>query len=306
MVDDQSRVRADHLEQRRPGRRARPAGAPTTTVLDEVAAAGYAGDGAGRRVSARSSRSCAARSQTRGLTLPSAWCGLGFFRGRLRGGPGAHAPAVRVPGRSWRLVRQPGRSGHARTQSVRLAAPTLRIAPRLSAAEWDQLAERVCQAAEIAREHGLQATFHLHAGTWVETRADLEELLRRAPAPLVKLCWDVGHAMYGGIDPIAVVRDAPRADRLHPPEGRGRRRHGRVACATASSFDDRAFVDACSPSSAAAPGRARPAGGAARDRLRRLADGRAGLDVARAGRERPRQPRIPAQPRTVGQRSTGR
>ena len=43
--------------------------------------------------------------------------------------------------------------------------------------EWDALAERVCRAAEIAREHGLQAAFHPHAGTWVETRDDLEALL---------------------------------------------------------------------------------------------------------------------------------
>jgi inosose dehydratase len=52
----------------------------------------------------------------------------------------------------------------------------------------------------------LQAAFHVHAGTWVETADDLEALLARAPAPLVRLCWDVGHALYGGIDPVDVVR----------------------------------------------------------------------------------------------------
>jgi len=93
---------------------------------------------------------------------------------------------------------------HASTQGRRTAAP------HLGAPEWDELAERVCQAAEIARQHGLQATFHLHAGTWVESRADLDELLRRAPAPLVKLCWDVGHAVCGEVDPIAVVRTIQR------------------------------------------------------------------------------------------------
>jgi inosose dehydratase len=67
----------------------------------------------------------------------------------------------------------------------------------------------VCQAAEIVREHGLQATFHAHVGTWVETGADLEALLARAPAPLVKLCLDVGHALYGGLDPLEVVRGHP-------------------------------------------------------------------------------------------------
>src|SRR6266508_3071422 len=36
-----------------------------------------------------------------------------------------------------------------------------------------------------------------------------EALLQRVPAPLLKLCWDVGHALYGGIDPVDVVRRHP-------------------------------------------------------------------------------------------------
>jgi inosose dehydratase len=40
----------------------------------------------------------------------------------------------------------------------------------------------------------------------VETRAELEELLKRIPAEELKLVWDVGHAIYGGIDPVEVVR----------------------------------------------------------------------------------------------------
>jgi inosose dehydratase len=55
----------------------------------------------------------------------------------------------------------------------------------------------------------LQPLFHAHAGTWVETRAELEELLRRVPSDELHLVWDVGHALYGGIDPIDVVRCYP-------------------------------------------------------------------------------------------------
>jgi inosose dehydratase len=178
-----------------------------TTVLDEVAAAGYAatelGDGFPRQA-----RTLRAALEERRLTLPSAWCGLGFFQAD-------EARDLELTRRLCGFLAEVGASftnladqGTLQRKAFagRSNAPD---APRLSASEWDQLAERVCRTAEIVREHGLQATFHLHAGTWVETLADLEELLRRAPVPLVKLCWDVGHAIYGGIDPVAVVRAHP-------------------------------------------------------------------------------------------------
>jgi inosose dehydratase len=140
--------------------------------------------------------------------MPSAWCGLGFFQADL---------AVDLE-HTRRVCGFLAEVGASFTNLADQGTPERKAfagranaadAPRLSASEWDQLAERVCQAAEIVREHGLQATFHPHAGTWVETQDDLEELLRRAPAPLVKLCWDVGHAVYGGIDPVSVVRAHP-------------------------------------------------------------------------------------------------
>ena len=140
--------------------------------------------------------------------MPSAWCGLGFFQAELE----VDLEHTR------RLCGFLAEIGASFTNLADQGTPERKAfagrasaaeAPHLSAAEWDQLAERVCRSAEVVREHGLQATFHVHAGTWVETLEDMEELLRRAPAPLVKLCWDVGHAVYGGIDPVAVVRAHP-------------------------------------------------------------------------------------------------
>jgi inosose dehydratase len=79
-----------------------------------------------------------------------------------------------------------------------------------SSSEWDQLVSRVLAAAAVAREFGLRPLFHAHAGTRVETRSETEEFLRRVPASEVNLVWDVGHAIYGGIDPIEVVRAHPQ------------------------------------------------------------------------------------------------
>lgn len=177
------------------------------TVLDEIASAGYAatelGDGFPRDV-----RTLRNALEARRLALPSAWCGLGFFQADLAADL-EHTRRVcgflAEMGASFTNLADQGTAGRKSFAGRASHAH----APHLSAAQWDQLAERVCRAAEIVREHGLQATFHPHAGTWVESLEDLEELLRRAPAPLVKLCWDVGHAVVGGVDPIAVVRAHP-------------------------------------------------------------------------------------------------
>jgi inosose dehydratase len=183
------------------------AGVPYTTVLDEVAAAGYhateLGDGFPRDP-ATLRRALVERR----LTLTSAWCGLGL----LDVEPTVDLEHTR---RLCELLAGVGASfvnlAHRGTRDRRAWAGRADQpgAPRLTAEQWDRLAERVVQAAEVVRDFGLQAAFHPHAGTWVETRADLEELLARTSAPLVKLCLDVGHGVYGGIDPIDVVRRYP-------------------------------------------------------------------------------------------------
>jgi inosose dehydratase len=178
-----------------------------TTVLDEIATSGYAatelGDGFPRQPAVLH----AALSE-RGLAMPSAWCGLGLFSASAEADlQHTHelCELLAAVGASFVNLADQG-SPERMGVAGRANAPD---APRLTASQWDALAERVCQAARVAQEYGLQATFHPHAGTWVETRADLEEFLRRAPAPLVKLVWDVGHATYGGVDPIEVVLAHP-------------------------------------------------------------------------------------------------
>ena len=178
---------------------------PYTTVLDEIAGAGFAatelGDGFPRDPS-----ELRAALDSRGLALPSAWCGLGFFEVSAQEDL-AHTRSI------CELLESLGASfvnlADQGTSARKAVAGRAAEGPQLSASEWDQLAARVSQAAAVARTHGLQPLFHAHAGTWVETRSDLEELLGRVPVTELKLVWDVGHALYGGIDPIDVVRCHP-------------------------------------------------------------------------------------------------
>lgn len=184
------------------------------TVLDEIAAAGYAatelGDGFPREPA-----TLRRALQARGLSMPSGWCGLGFFQTSRQRDLEHTRRVSSLLAEVGALYVNVADQGTLQRKAFACRGDSA-DAPHLGPHEWDAFAERVCQSAEIAREHGLQATFHLHAGTWVESRADLDELLRRAPAPLVKLCLDVGHGPCGGLDPVAVVRDyAERIAYIH-------------------------------------------------------------------------------------------
>jgi inosose dehydratase len=180
---------------------------PYATVLDEISACGYAatelGDGFPREPATL--RNALA---LRGLKLPSAWCGLGFFAASAEADLAhTHEIAGLLSAAGATFVNLADQSTPERKAVAGRAEAV--DTPRLSPAQWDDFAERVCQAAEVARQSGLQPLFHAHAGTWVETRAELEELLRRVPVTALKLVWDVGHALYGGVDPIDVVRTHP-------------------------------------------------------------------------------------------------
>ncbi len=56
----------------------------------------------------------------------------------------------------------------------------------------------------------VQAVIHPHAGTYIETDAEIERVVEGLDASLVGLCLDSGHFRYGGADPAQRVRDYRR------------------------------------------------------------------------------------------------
>lgn len=100
--------------------------------------------------------------------------------------------------------------------AARQAAPGRAQANRglgLQPEAWDRLAEHVGQASELCRSRGYEATFHHHAGTYVEAPWEIEELLERTD---VGLCLDTGHLVLGGGDPQKAVRDwGSRINHVH-------------------------------------------------------------------------------------------
>jgi inosose dehydratase len=82
--------------------------------------------------------------------------------------------------------------------------------------EGDRLAralERVSRAAGRCRARGVDVVLHHHAGTYVETPEEIAAFMEGADVPL---CFDTGHAVVGGGDPVELARTyAKRIEHLH-------------------------------------------------------------------------------------------
>ena len=73
--------------------------------------------------------------------------------------------------------------------------------------------ERLEHAVARCRAAGVRPVFHPHAGTYIETPAEIERLLAGSD---VELCLDSGHLAIGGSDPVALARRcAGRIAHLH-------------------------------------------------------------------------------------------
>jgi inosose dehydratase len=77
---------------------------------------------------------------------------------------------------------------------------------RLDEAGWSSLAEGLNAAGRIAREYGLKLTYHHHGGTVVERPEEIDKLMELTDSEFVFLLFDSGHALYGGANPLDVLR----------------------------------------------------------------------------------------------------
>lgn len=96
--------------------------------------------------------------------------------------------------------------------------------PRLGADEWVTFGERLNVVARYINDRGLRFAYHHHLGTAVETDAELQRFFD-VTDDHVGLVLDTGHALYGGIDPLAIIASHPgRVNHVHCKDVR-RSRH---------------------------------------------------------------------------------
>ena len=88
--------------------------------------------------------------------------------------------------------------------------------PRLTDDGWRLLGRLLDDLGAEARARGRRLSFHPHAGTFVETPAEVDRLMAVTDTRRVGLCLDVGHYTVGGGDPIAAIEQhGRRIDHVH-------------------------------------------------------------------------------------------
>lgn len=76
---------------------------------------------------------------------------------------------------------------------------------------WQRTARSVAALSRaLASELGMRIVLHHHAGTYFETEAEIERFLAETDPELVGLLLDTGHAVYGGVDPVTLLRHHAR------------------------------------------------------------------------------------------------
>ncbi len=73
----------------------------------------------------------------------------------------------------------------------------------LSADEWRQFGEGLARVVAHCRDRGYEPTFHPETGTYVEAPWEIERVLDVSD---IGLCLETGHMMLGGGDPAAMLR----------------------------------------------------------------------------------------------------
>lgn len=174
-------------------------------VLDEMVQAGYAGTELGPYgFLPTDPKTLKQELARRNLTL------LGAFVPLPLGRPDAHAEGMRAALVTARLLAENG--APYLILADEMSEKRMALAGRAAAgdgfteAQWAGAAKLVACIAKSAQDLGVRSVFHHHAGTYVETPAEIERLLAVTDPSLLGVCLDTGHYFYGGGDPVAFAR----------------------------------------------------------------------------------------------------
>jgi inosose dehydratase len=175
---------------------------PVETVLDEMAAAGYAGTefGSGFPLNADALRSALS---SRALSLCGAYQWLDLLaKERLcleRSDLGTTLQLLSAAGCEHLIV-----AATMTSERVALAGHVpIDGSAGLDDRGWSMLVRNLAAIAEQAADYGIRTHYHNHVGTYVETPAEVDRLLEVIGETGADLCFDTGHYAYGGGDPTS-------------------------------------------------------------------------------------------------------
>lgn len=194
-----------------------PAEYPYSRVLDEIAEAGYAGTELGT-YGFLPSDPAVLRSELarRNLTLCSAFVAFPL------GNSAAHSTGFAHVDRTADLISMAG--ARLLILSDEVCSERSAVAGRTeeadqhswNEAEWNAAIQAIREVARRGERFGLKVAFHHHAGTHVETPAEIDQLLSSLSPEELGLCLDTGHYAYGGGNPLSALdRYASRLRCVH-------------------------------------------------------------------------------------------
>ncbi len=181
---------------------------PFATVLDQIAAAGYEGTELGPYGYLPTDPSLLAKELAlRGLALGSSFVPLPLEDASHRERSVEKALAVArllSTQRVGELILADDEDAGRQKMAGRVPADGR---AGWSDAQWHEASLTLEAVAKALRsELGMRVVLHHHAGTFVETPAEIDRLLAETDPERVGLLLDTGHAVYGGADPLELVR----------------------------------------------------------------------------------------------------
>lgn len=175
------------------------ANAPTETALRDVADAGYKGfelfDGNLVQYEDRPDDFRQLLAET-GLELVAVYSGANFV-----------FPEI-LDDELWRIAKAAALGSQFGAEQLVVGGGAQR-ARTTTDEDYDRLAEGLDRVVAIAEEQGLQASFHPHLTTIVESPEQLEKVMARSR---IHFCPDTAHLVAGGGDPVELIRHY--ADRI--------------------------------------------------------------------------------------------
>ncbi len=181
-------------------------------VLSNISAIGYTGTELGPLGFLGTADETRARLREHGLDLAGAFLPMRFSRQELFEGDleilrrsldllhavseGKLPPKVVLSDAVWEpeRMRLTGRiANHPETQ---LVGDRFRI-----------MVDNLNQAADECLERGFDAVLHPHAGSFIETDAEVHRVMDAVDTTRLGLCLDTGHARFGGSDPLELIDD---------------------------------------------------------------------------------------------------
>jgi inosose dehydratase len=169
---------------------------PLELALSEGRQIGYAGFELGNKFP-REPQALKALLAQYDLALVSGW-----YSGRLA--ERSAEEEIEAVGPHLELLAKNGAYGEVAGTIQGAPVPLFQRPRFFSDAQWETYAQRVEQFARHTLSMGVRLAYHHHMGAYIETQADVDELMRRT-GDAVGLLLDTGHITFSGGDPLALI-----------------------------------------------------------------------------------------------------